>query len=376
MINYKKAGYNTLNEMFDAMLKKQAEGDHVGFIKMSSLLTSNQKVSFIEHSKGHKVFAGAMKDLVTESCGDYRVGKDYAEYIKMSLAKGGYIVTPKPEDGCCCGDNWTYPEVYFTDGQLIEGYVALFQKEVHLKAVDAKERIYNKSITYLDETDLIDSIDHFKHDIEETFNEVSTPEISADASIETKADYTGEDGIRELVLFIENDARTYAHIQDVLLNLAKKINKGVYNPELAIKSWDAIAAQGIKDYNSEFKNNPIKISKQDRLVAAKQLQESFEEELQAYTQDPRAMAKSVSYTEPVEDEPVLEDKTSSVDSSNDVNTLAQYLQVEPTDVTTEDGENYSVNGKTEKYKVRDTALDLAEQGYQNAMYDNKYIYWK
>ena len=376
MINYKQAGYNTLNEMFDGMLKKQAEGDHVGFIKMSSMLTSAQKVAFIEHSKGHEVFAGAMKDLVTESCGDYRVGKDYAEYIKMALAKGGYIVTPKPEDGCCCGDNWSYPEVYFTDGQLIEGYVALFQKEVHLKAVDAKERIYNKSITYLDETDLIESINHFKHDIEETFNETAAPEISADASVETKADYTGEDGISELVLFIENDARTYAHIQNVLLNLAKKINKGVYNPELAIKSWDAIAAQGIKDYNTEFKDNPIKISKQERLKAAKELQEYYDGYLQEWTQDPRAMVKSVTYTEPSDDEPILEEVTSSVDSSDNVNTLSQYLQVSPTDITTEDGENYSVNGKTETYKVSDKALDLSEQGYQNAMHDNKYIYWK
>lgn len=376
MINYKQAGYNSLNEMFDGMLKKQAEGDHVGFIKMSSMLTSAQKVAFIEHSKGHEVFAGAMKDLVTESCGDYRVGKDYAEYIKMALAKGGYIVTPKPEENCCCGDNWSYPEVYFTDGQLIEGYVALFQKEVHLKAVDAKERIYNKSITYLDETDLIESINHFKHDIEETFNETEAPEISTDASIETKADHTGEDGISELVLFIVNDARTYAHIQNVLLNLAKKINKGVYNPELAIKSWDAIAAQGIKDYNTEFKDNPIKISKQERLMAAKELQEYYEDYLQEWTQDPRAMAKSVTYTEPVEEDIVLDEVTSSVDSSDNVKTLSQFLQVEPTQVTTEDGENYSVGGKMEKYKVSDKALDLAEQGYQNAMHDNKYIYWK
>lgn len=177
MINYKKAGFNTLNEMFDEMLKKQAEGDHVGFIKMSSMLTSQQKVAFIDHSKGHEVFAGAIKDMVTESCGDYRVGKDYADFIKMSLAKGGYIVTEKPDFCDCCSDNWSYPEVYFTDGQLIEGYVALFQKEVHLKAVDAKERVYNKSITYLDEKDLIESINHFKQDIEETFNETAVPEI-------------------------------------------------------------------------------------------------------------------------------------------------------------------------------------------------------
>ena len=146
MINYKQAGFNTLSEMFDDMLKKQAEGDHVGFIKMSSMLNSNQKESFIEHSKGHEVFAGAMKDLVTESCGDYRVGKDYADFIKYALSQGGYIITNKPDFCECCGDNWSYPEVYFTDGQLIEGSVKLFQKEVCLKAVDAKERVITNQL--------------------------------------------------------------------------------------------------------------------------------------------------------------------------------------------------------------------------------------
>ena len=64
------------------------------------------------------------------------------------------------------------------------------------------------------------------------------------------------------------------------------------------------------------------------------------------------------------------------DSSNEVGTLADYLQVAPEEITTEDGENYSVNGKTETYKVSDDALDLAQEGYQNAMHNNKYIYWK
>lgn len=373
MINYKNAGFNTLNEMFDAMLKKQAEGDHVGFVKMSSMLTSQQKVAFIEHSKGHEVFAGAMKDLVTESCGDYRVGKDYADYIKMALARGGYIVTSKPEDCCCCGDNWSYPEVYFTDGQLIEGYVALFQKEVHLKAVDAKERIYNKSITYLDEEDLIESINHFKHDIEETFNKNDVPEISADASIETKADEQDATwAINELGMFIENDPQLYyQQIAPICKNLARKKQKGVYDPELAIKLWYYCVQNGYKKYRQEINEN-FKLSTADRRQVAEDLRDHYDEEVDAWKNE---MFGTQDETE-LQADAELEKAAEAGDSTDSVNTLAQYLQVEPTNVTTEDGENYSVNGKTETYKVSDKALDLSEQGYQNAMYDNKYIYWK
>lgn len=373
MINYKQAGFNTLSEMFDNMLTKQAEGDHVGFIKMSSMLTSKQKVAFIEHSKGHEVFAGAMKDLVTESCGDYRVGKDYADYIKMALAKGGYIVTGKPEGYDCCGDSWSYPEVYFTDGYLIEGHVSLFQKEVHLKAVDAKERVYNKSITYLDECDLIESIDHFKHDIEETFNTTETPEISMEASVDTKdAEQDADWAKGELEVFIVNDYYLYSSmVQPVLHNLAKKINKGIYNPELALKSWDAVAKEGLKKHNSDFKDSPLSMTVADRREVAKALQEHYEDELQSYVTDPTLQPNDVQSAKADEVE-----KLAEIDSSNEVGTLAEYLQVAPEEITTEDGENYSVNGKTETYKVSDTALDLAQEGYQNVMHDNKYIYWK
>lgn len=373
MINYKQAGFNTLSEMFDDMLKKQAEGDHVGFIKMSSMLTSNQKVSFIEHSKGHEVFAGAMKDLVTESCGDYRVGKDYADFIKYALSQGGYIITNKPDFCECCGDNWSYPEVYFTDGQLIEGYVKLFQKEVCLKAVDAKERVYNKSITYLDEKDLIESINHFKHDIEETFNEVEVPEISADASIETKADeQDSEWAINELGMFIENDAQLYyQQIAPICKNLARKKQKGVYDPELAIKLWYYCVQNGYKKYRQEINEN-FKLSTAERRQVAEDLRDHYDEEVDAYKNEmfgPQDESEVQANAE-------LDKAAEAGDSSNEVGTLADYLQVAPEEITTEDGENYSVNGKTETYKVSDDALDLAQEGYQNAMHNNKYIYWK
>lgn len=284
MINYKQAGFNTLSEMFDNMLKKQSEGDHVGFVKMSSMLTSQQKVAFIEHSKGHEVFAGAMKDLVTESCGDYRVGKDYADFIKMSLSRGGYIVTENPRGYECCGDNWSYPEVHFTDGRLIEGYVMLFQKEVHLKAVDAKERIYNKSITYLDENDLIESINHFKHDIEETFTEENV-------------DY------------------------------------------------------GSLDYMLQDEEFMKSIGAEEQLVRKSSSEETLDKEATSFTDLPESTVA-----------------------------LSRLLGVDTDDVTSNDGENFTVKNDTKTYKVSEKPLDLKEQGYSNDVteFGNKlfYIYWK
>lgn len=373
MINYKVAGFNTLNEMFNEMLNKQESGDHVGFIRMSSMLSTNQKVSFIDYSKGHKVFAGAMKDLVTESCGDYRVGKDYADYIKYALNRGGYIITSNPNDCYCSVDNWAYPEVYFTDGQLIEGCVRLFQKEVSLKAVDAKERIYNKSITYFNDEDLLESINHFKHDIEETFNETPVPEITTDAKVEKKSDIDDPEWAKnELELFIKNDGDIYFQsIIPIIKNLAKKKQKGVYDPELAIKLWYYCVQNGYKKYRDTY-NSEFKLSVQDRRDVAKSLRDYYDESVDEYVND---MFGPQTKDEELKDEQLDKDASSLSKSDDDILLLSKYLKVDPDNIST-DGETFHVTNDTKTYKISDTPLDLSKQGYTGEMFDNKYVYWR
>lgn len=373
MINYKKAGFNSLENLFDDMLSKQESGDHVGFIRLSSLLTSKQKVAFIDYSFGHKVFAGAMKDLVTESCGDYRVGKDYADYIRYALNKGGYIITTNPSDCCCVGDDWAYPRVNFTDGQLIEGYVDLFQKMVFLKAVDAKERIYNKSITYIDDADLISSIDHFKQDIEETFNETSVPEISMDsllqdkefmnsigeAPVEKKAE-ADEVLLNDLYLYIINDYESYKKALAVIENLANKKIRGIYDDDLATKAWLYVVELGKSRYQQENKVN-FKLSYNDKVSVANRIKEYYNDQLEYRVEE--KLNKNIN----TEEEKNVEASAFS-DIPESTMALARFLMVEPGEVHTDDGQNFTVDNDVMTYKVSDTALDLANEGYQVAEY--------
>lgn len=56
----------------------------------------------------------------------------------------------------------------------------------------------------------------------------------------------------ELFLFITNDADLYRQqTQPIILNLRKKIKRGIYNPELAVKLWRYLADSGAKKYNKE-----------------------------------------------------------------------------------------------------------------------------
>lgn len=89
----------------------------------------------------------------------------------------------------------------------------------------------------------------------------------------------------ELAMFIINDGDLYRqNIQPVLKNLAKKIKKGVYDPEKALKLWQYSAQWGAQKYTKEFgirgtNGSYGMFSPHDRREAAKQLAAHYEEEL-------------------------------------------------------------------------------------------------
>jgi hypothetical protein len=89
----------------------------------------------------------------------------------------------------------------------------------------------------------------------------------------------------ELAMFIINDGDLYRqNIQPVLKNLAKKIKKGVYDPQKALKLWQYSAQWGAQKYTKEmgirgYNGSYGMFSPHDRREAAKQLAEHFEEEL-------------------------------------------------------------------------------------------------
>lgn len=59
----------------------------------------------------------------------------------------------------------------------------------------------------------------------------------------------------ELVLFAVNDSRLYHQsAQPIMQNLRRKIAKGTYDPELALKLWGYHAERAAKAYEREFMN--------------------------------------------------------------------------------------------------------------------------
>lgn len=210
MFTYKKSGFNTLNDMFDSMLDKQAQGDHKGFAKMSSLLTFNDKMAFIDYSKGHKVFAGAMKDMLSECCGKFSVSQNYANLIMNALTLAGYYTEVKDSlDG-------NYPQFDFSDNMLIEGTVHLFDHKVCLKAVDATGKLYEKSITFYTDKDLVESVNHFQKDIQETFNKKE--DVSMDALLQNP-EFMASIGAEDCLVQKKADMREATQALSEFLNI-------------------------------------------------------------------------------------------------------------------------------------------------------------
>ncbi len=97
-----------------------------------------------------------------------------------------------------------------------------------------------------------------------------------------------ETEVRELVLYITNDGDLYRRqAQPIIKNLQKKIAKGTYDAGKAVKLWGYLADAGAQKYTKEFDAQPGlhgsygAFSAADRRAAAKDLQESYEEELRS-----------------------------------------------------------------------------------------------
>ena len=80
------------------------------------------------------------------------------------------------------------------------------------------------------------------------------------------------------------------------------------------------------------------------------------------------------------EETLDKEATSFTDLPESTVALSRLLGVDTDDVTSNDGENFTVKNDTKTYKVSEKPLDLKEQGYSNDVteFGNKlfYIYWK
>lgn len=90
--------------------------------------------------------------------------------------------------------------------------------------------------------------------------------------------------VNELYLYTVNTGNLYRQMaQPIMDNLARKIVRGNYNKDMALKAWQNLADKGAAMYDREIndgRGSMMWISKPERTEVAKMLQEHYEEELQ------------------------------------------------------------------------------------------------
>lgn len=85
---------------------------------------------------------------------------------------------------------------------------------------------------------------------------------------------------RELELYIVNDSDIYFQtIVPTINNHKRKVGKGIYEEEKALKSWLRIAKLGAQKYCKEFGSENYQFKKRDIELCAKSLLEYYEEDI-------------------------------------------------------------------------------------------------
>lgn len=92
--------------------------------------------------------------------------------------------------------------------------------------------------------DINDEIVDYKRRIVESSTDITA--ARRDTTIDKEA-------VRELVLYITNDGDLYRQrVTPMIENLKRKVKKGVYDREKAVKLWQYLADEGVKKYGKEF----------------------------------------------------------------------------------------------------------------------------
>lgn len=164
--SYEKEGLNSLNELFEKLIVCSEKQDKEGTLRIVSSLNDEEKDYLYtwatEQGKLDKVAGIVIKAEMDKKAFD--INCRFKKTLCEALVQNGY---------CLEGD----PDVYnsdsfpFTDNKYINGEVIFDTRKVQLKARDAENRKYEKTIDYSSVGDLMESINHFRKDIEETFQE-------------------------------------------------------------------------------------------------------------------------------------------------------------------------------------------------------------
>lgn len=111
----------------------------------------------------------------------------------------------------------------------------------------------------------------------------SSTSIQAERTTLRDRDITSADDVRELVLYITNDGDLYRQrTTPIIENLKRKVKKGNYDRELAVKAWQYLADDGVRKYDKEFgsgRGSLTLLDKATREEIARELRDYYEEQV-------------------------------------------------------------------------------------------------
>lgn len=126
------------------------------------------------------------------------------------------------------------------------------------------------------------TLSQFEPDLYEDDIESSTS-IQAEHTTLRDRDITSVDDVRELVLYITNDGDLYRQRTiPIIENLKRKVKKGNYDRELAVKAWQYLADDGVRKYDKEFgsgRGSLTLLDKATREEIARELRDYYEEQV-------------------------------------------------------------------------------------------------
>lgn len=98
---------------------------------------------------------------------------------------------------------------------------------------------------------------------------------------------------RDLALSVANDGNMYRRmIQPNITNLAKKMSKDQYQEDLAVKAMMNIITAYLPQYKKDAGSPSMRVNKETKQEAAKELLEQFEDEIQEQAEDLKANKKA------------------------------------------------------------------------------------
>ena len=101
-----------------------------------------------------------------------------------------------------------------------------------------------------------------------------------------------EYALNELETYIENESELYEQKVHILKNMARKIQKGTYDSDFAVKSWLHWVDLGAKRYLKEIESD-IKFPKELRVVLARQVAQEEAKRIKSGEYDEMFKDKSV-----------------------------------------------------------------------------------